>query len=62
VKCFLKQPDNDIIYIKARCTHGADDMVITNAHRILIVKLEVKRQLGKYTHTHTHTHTLRNTK
>lgn len=52
---------------KACCTHGADDMVITNANRILIVKLEVKRQLGEVgggwgTHARTHTHTLRNTK
>jgi len=51
----LKQPDIHIIYIKARCTHGTDDMVITNANRILIVKLEVKRQLGKNTRMHTHT-------
>lgn len=54
MKCFSKQPDNDIIYIKARCTHGTDDMVITNANRILIVKLEMKRQLGKHTHTQKH--------
>jgi len=40
-------------------------MMITNAKRILIVKLEVKRQLGtaslslflSLTHSHTHTHT-----
>jgi len=52
----LKQPDIDIIYIKARCTHGTHDMVITNANRILIVKLEVKRQLGENTHAHTQKH------